>query len=438
MPYPKANLPSAIITEDDFISSYKAAKESTSSSPLGQHIGHYKAIVNDPILVSMHASMMSIPFQVGIVPERWKRVTDIMLEKTPGDSRCHRLRIIALFESDLKHAKRILIGRKIAHHLEDNKMISEMQFGSRSGRRCLSAVLKKNLCHEYIRLSCQTAGFIEIDATGCYDRIMNNLILMVLRKLGLPLSVSTCMGTLWDAAIHLIKMLYGTSDVSYGSTKETPLCGPGQGSMCGSLFWLLCYWLIVGSLDKNITALKFISVCKAVVVEITGVSFVDDTGLGVTSTYSPDLSLLEDQQYEEEIKHVVFSLMRLAQHWERTLFTTGGVLNLQKSFWYLMSWGWKNGVPYLLSNSHSAATVSLTSGYNTAPELLPRIEPSSSFRTLGVYLSPSGCQKKQCQVLRNHAQHYYDRVQFSSITPTEALLSFFSLYKAQDQLSPSL
>jgi hypothetical protein len=99
---------------------------------------------------------------------------------------------------------------------------------------------------------------------------MNNLMLMVLKKLGLPLSVSTFMGILWDAAIHLIKTLYGTSDVSYGSTKETPLYGPGQGSMCGSLFWLLCYWLIVESLDKNITALKFISVCKEVVVENHG------------------------------------------------------------------------------------------------------------------------------------------------------------------------
>jgi hypothetical protein len=94
-----------------------------------------------------------------------------------------------------------------------------------------------------------------------------------------------------------------------------------------------------------------------------------------------------------------------------------------------MSWGWKNGVPFLLSNSHSVAKVSLFSGYNTEPKLLPRIEPSSSFRTLEVYLSPSGCQKKQCQVLRNHAQNYYDRIQFPSITPTEALLSFFLYIK---------
>jgi hypothetical protein len=42
--------------------------------------------------------MMSIPFQCGVV-------TDIMLEKDIGNPRCHRLRIIALFESDFNQAK---------------------------------------------------------------------------------------------------------------------------------------------------------------------------------------------------------------------------------------------------------------------------------------------------------------------------------------------
>jgi hypothetical protein len=95
----------AMITMEAFNDSYKIAKETTSSSPSGRHIGHYKAVIKDPSLSALHAVMMSIPFQTGVFPERWKRVTDIMLEKSPGDSRCHRLRIIALFESDLNHAK---------------------------------------------------------------------------------------------------------------------------------------------------------------------------------------------------------------------------------------------------------------------------------------------------------------------------------------------
>jgi hypothetical protein len=32
------------ITSDEFIATYRVAKESTSSSPSGRHIGHYKAI----------------------------------------------------------------------------------------------------------------------------------------------------------------------------------------------------------------------------------------------------------------------------------------------------------------------------------------------------------------------------------------------------------
>jgi hypothetical protein len=213
---------STIIMPEEFSSSYKVAKENTSSSPSGRHIGHYKAILKDQTLTALHAAMMSIPFQVGIIPDRWKQVTDIMLEKTAGDSRCHRLRIIALFESDLNHAKRILIGRKMSHLIEDKELLPDMQFGSRPGKRCISAVLKKILAHDHIRLLKQTAAFVENDATGCYDRLINNLILMVLKNLGIPTTVTTSLGLLWDNTIHMIKTMYGTSHVTYQSTPTMP------------------------------------------------------------------------------------------------------------------------------------------------------------------------------------------------------------------------
>jgi hypothetical protein len=58
-----------------------------------------------------------------------------MLQKDAGSARCHHLRIIALFESDLNQAKWILISCKLTHHLEDNKIISSMQFSSRCMHR---------------------------------------------------------------------------------------------------------------------------------------------------------------------------------------------------------------------------------------------------------------------------------------------------------------
>jgi hypothetical protein len=95
--------------------------------------------------------MMSIPFQVGITPDRWARVTDIMLEKDVGSARCHQLRILVLFESDFNHAKCILIAHKVSHHhLEENNLASDMQFGSCPGKNCHSAVLHKVPSHDIV------------------------------------------------------------------------------------------------------------------------------------------------------------------------------------------------------------------------------------------------------------------------------------------------
>jgi hypothetical protein len=242
-----------------------------------------------------------------------------------------------------------IIGRRLSHLIEDKHMLSDMQFGSRLGKRCISAVLKKVLQHDHIRLLKQTAAFVKNDATGCYDRLINNLILMVLKKLGILKTVADCLGTLWDSTIHMIKTIYGTSDITYTSTFDTPLYGPGQGSMCGPIFWILCYWLIVSSLDPTITAAKYVSVCRSIVIEITGVSFVDDTGLGVTSDLNTNSYNTFEVTQHAEIIHIVNKLKRLAQHWEKLLFTTGGAINLQKRFWYLIAWQWKNGQPKLVT-----------------------------------------------------------------------------------------
>jgi hypothetical protein len=90
-------------------------------------------------------------------------------------------------------------------------MLPGMQCGSRPGQRCTSAVLKKVLCHDHIRMLKQTAVFV--DTYG-------------FKKLGLPASISNMLGSLWDSTVHLIKTLYGISSVSYGSTAARPLYGP--------------------------------------------------------------------------------------------------------------------------------------------------------------------------------------------------------------------
>jgi hypothetical protein len=85
------------ISMEAFQSCYKAVRESTSSSPSGRHVGHYKVAAMNDRLSSLHATMMAIPFRAGFSPRRWRRVVDIMLETQPGNSQIHRLRNSSLF-----------------------------------------------------------------------------------------------------------------------------------------------------------------------------------------------------------------------------------------------------------------------------------------------------------------------------------------------------
>jgi hypothetical protein len=263
----------------------------------------------------------------------------------------------------------------------------------------------------------KTSGaFNENNAVGCYDRLVNNLVLMIMAKLGLPKSVIQCIGEL----VHLVKTIYGISSVSYGNTREKLLYGPGQGSTCDPLFWLLCYWVIVSSLDPTITAATFISACQSIIVEITGVSFVDDTSLSVTSEYVNDEYLSVAENQHREVEHLVERLSALSQHWEQLLFTTGVAINFQKSHWYLMTWLWNNGIPCLAMNSQTSASMTLTTDMSSLQELVPRIEPTSGFRTLGVYVTPSGKFQQQVKVLRSHTESFKANILPSSLTPSEA------------------
>jgi hypothetical protein len=149
--------------------------------------------------------MMSIPFQAGFSPARWCNVIDVMLEKQVGCPRIHRLRILALLKSDFNQAICIIIAHQLGFRLEDNNLVPSMQYGSREGKQCVSAVLNKQLTHDIVRHKKTTAAFIENDATGFNDRMVNSLLLFKLQRLGLPLTAVKSLSQTWANTIHNIR-----------------------------------------------------------------------------------------------------------------------------------------------------------------------------------------------------------------------------------------
>jgi hypothetical protein len=127
------------------------------------------------------------------------------------------------------------------------------------------------------------------------------------------------------------------------------------------------------------------STCEVVVCTL-GIAFVDDSSLYITSKYQHDVDLDMAQNMPIENKESIQSLNTTAQHWERLLFSTGGTINMQKSFWYLIAWEWKNSVPKLVTSKSAPGKMVLISVSSPSLITIPRLEVTDSFQTLGVYI----------------------------------------------------
>ena len=82
---------------EEYYNFWKKKRESTVTSPFRLHVGHYKAATLNLKILEVHRRLLLIPFQTGLVPKRWRRTVQTMLEKDTGAPWIHRLRIIELY-----------------------------------------------------------------------------------------------------------------------------------------------------------------------------------------------------------------------------------------------------------------------------------------------------------------------------------------------------
>jgi hypothetical protein len=105
------------ITTDQFESCLKVWRKATTTSPSGVDLSHYKALISkndlDPIsveadvletkrkqLVLVHVQLINYATKHRYTFERWKTIVNVMIQKEPGNSKIHHLRVIHIYEAD--------------------------------------------------------------------------------------------------------------------------------------------------------------------------------------------------------------------------------------------------------------------------------------------------------------------------------------------------
>jgi hypothetical protein len=100
--------------------------------------------------------------------------------------------------------------------------------------------------------------------------------------------------------------------------------------------------------------------------------------------------------------HAVWNgLKHDSQIWERLLWTSGGLLELKKCRFYIMSWKFQaNGQGSLLTKAElNNPPLALTAGDTDTVQEVQQLDLNDSFKTLSIHKTVSGNQQKQIEVL---------------------------------------
>ena len=118
---------------------HKWTKQTTSTSPSGKHLGHYKALLSlgleqePPIrplantIIELQVQLSNVALTYGHVYDRWKQIVSVMIEKKPGLFLLEKLRTIHLFEADNNWLLGLVFGLCMVYIAEEQNQLSNSQ-----------------------------------------------------------------------------------------------------------------------------------------------------------------------------------------------------------------------------------------------------------------------------------------------------------------------
>jgi len=314
----------------------------------------------------------------------------VLLEKDEGQPKVHRMRMIHLAESDFNFIIRLLWGREFMRHNEQTNGIHKNQHGGRKGWQGQSAALKKKLTIDVARHYKEPMVIIDKDATACYDRIVTHLVILTLIKMGMPTTHGKFMKNFLSEAEYKVKT---AKDISKGFYK----CKHGSGQGLG---WSPPNWCSISDVISRATEAHCLGMAmedpgKLEVSQRNFDAFVDDVNAGLSK-------LGWEQFLGSKWVPIGESLLQQAepnvQFYSDLLEASGGALNLQKSYFYLLEIIWDKGKWRYKNNKNVINPMIIKQSKGTST--LEALNPNEPRKILGVTMAPDGSMKGQIHHLQ--------------------------------------
>ncbi|GAX26437.1 hypothetical protein FisN_37Hu013 [Fistulifera solaris] len=384
-----------LLTGYDLMQKFRKWRESTSTSPSGRHLGLYKAILKgeNPILTSdtsatpyeriqqsptqepdhgalfydCLAQIINICVKTGYVLKRWRRIHNVMLEKLPGTPLIEKLRVIHIFEADFNAWAGIVFGRRMMQKAELSGLLGNEQGGSRKGKTAIDVYAMKFFTFELAEVTRTPLAVMDNDAKACYDRIVMALAHLRCQQTGIPYTASRLLDNFLNQAEYYIQTNAAMSISHYMQ------------------------------------------------------SFVDDSSIWVND-------FLASLQQQTSGQSLADTLQLATQWWEELLVTTGGKLELQKCFFYLIEWNFAHSEPRPYTTQDRTYDIQIRQSTNGEHQTMNHKSADEAHRTLGFQAKPHNKFHEQFQVLKQSSQKLTQAIRTHYMNARTAHRAYFAVF----------
>jgi hypothetical protein len=286
-------------------------------------------------------------------------------------------------------ALQLLFGQRQMKYMELHNLNSDATYGGRKGKGCHQALNRIQYTTLYSRTMRQPLGLVDVDTTGCFDRMVGRLLSLINQCNGMSQQAASCQAEILHNMKHFVKTMKGISEKYIQRNKQSLLEGNGQGNAASVPGWHGHNELLYKVYKKIIHGSKITSPDGRVNFEQWLSSFIDDNKML--------LSFDQNDTYEM----IIGACQRSLQVWETLLNLTGGAVELKKCFitilQYQDNYKWYSaqpGVPQLIQKPANETHCIITREGEKGV-IIQQQDVNKGVRLLGVMAAADGTYKQE-------------------------------------------